>query len=71
MRKHYQGVVILSVKSDGKDRPGIPNADTILQVGDVVTVYGEEHHIRKIFDSVPYAPNVVQDSVIEARDLKD
>ena len=43
------GVVILSVKSDGKDRPGIPNADTVLQVGDVVTVYGEEHHIRKIY----------------------
>ena len=53
------GVVILSVKSDGKDRPGIPNADTVLQVGDVVTVYGEEHHIRKIFDSDSYVPNVV------------
>jgi hypothetical protein len=43
------GVVILSIKSNGRDLPGIPNADTILRVGDVVTVYGEEQHIRKTF----------------------
>ncbi len=47
-----RGVVILSVKSNGKDLPEIPNADTILHVGDVVTVYGEEHHLRKSFESV-------------------
>lgn len=52
------GVVILSVKSGGKDRPGIPNADTILLVGDVVTVYGEEQNIRKIFDSDLSVPTV-------------
>jgi Trk K+ transport system NAD-binding subunit len=45
-----QGVVILSVKTDGKDVLGIPNANTVLHVGDVVTVYGEEHHIHKLFD---------------------
>ena len=45
-----KGVVILSVKTDGKDSPGIPNANTVLRVGDVVTVYGEEHHIHKLFD---------------------
>lgn len=45
-----QGVIILSVKSDGKDLPGIPNADTILRAGDIVTVYGEEHHIHRLFD---------------------
>ncbi len=45
-----KGVVILSVKTDGKDKPGIPNANTVLSVGDVVTVYGEEHHIHKLFD---------------------
>ena len=45
-----QGVVILSVKTDGKDLLGIPNANTVLRVGDVVTVYGEEHHIHKLFD---------------------
>ena len=43
------GVVILSVKSNGKDLPGIPNANTVLHTGDVVTVYGEEHHICKVF----------------------
>jgi hypothetical protein len=45
-----QGVVILSVKTDGKDLLGIPNANTVLRVGDVVTVYGEEHHIHKLFE---------------------
>ena len=55
------GVVILSVKSGGKDRPGIPNADTILLVGDVVTVYGEEQHIRKIFDSDLSVPSVINE----------
>jgi hypothetical protein len=50
------GVVILSIKSNGKDLTGIPNADTFLSVGDVVTVYGEEHHIRNVFDPVT-APN--------------
>ena len=45
-----KGVVILSVKTDGKDALGIPNANTVLRVGDVVTVYGEEHHIHKLFN---------------------
>jgi Trk K+ transport system NAD-binding subunit len=46
-----QGVIILSIKSDGKDLPGIPSADTTLSIGDVVTVYGEEHHIRALFET--------------------
>ncbi len=46
-----KGVVILSVKSNGKDLPGIPNANTVLRSGDVVTVYGEEHNIHKLFGS--------------------
>jgi transposase len=45
-----RGVVILSIKSNGKDQPGIPNASTVPRVGDIVTVYGEEHHIRKVFE---------------------
>jgi Trk K+ transport system NAD-binding subunit len=45
------GVIILSIKSGGKDLPGIPSADTILSIGDVVTVYGEEHHIRVLFET--------------------
>lgn len=44
------GVVILSVKTDGKDIKGIPSAQTVLKAGDVVTVYGEEHNIRRLFD---------------------
>ncbi len=43
------GVVILAVKTDGKSSKGIPNADTVLHEGDAVTVYGEEHHIRRLF----------------------
>ncbi len=43
------GVVVLAIKSDGKALAGIPNAETILRVGDVATVYGEEHHIQKLF----------------------
>lgn len=57
------GVVILSVKSNGKDLPGIPNANTILRVGDVVTVYGEEHHIRKAFDKATQPTKVDSDSI--------
>jgi hypothetical protein len=45
-----RGVVILSIKSKGKDLPGIPNANSVLHAGDVVTVYGEEHHIRAVFE---------------------
>ena len=45
-----RGVVILAVKRDGKANEGLPNAGTTLQVGDVVTVYGEEHHIKRLFD---------------------
>ncbi len=40
------GVVILAVKTDGKANEGLPNAKTFLREGDVVTVYGEEHHIK-------------------------
>ena len=32
------GVVILAVKTDGKANEGLPNASTVLHVGDVVTV---------------------------------
>ncbi len=46
-----QGVIVLSIKSSGKDLPGIPSADTTLSIGDVVTVYGEEHHIRALFET--------------------
>lgn len=51
-----EGVVILSVKSNGKDLPGIPNANTVLRSGDVVTVYGEEHNIHKLFGSTSNHP---------------
>ena len=45
------GVVILAVKTDGKANEGLPNASTVLREGDVVTVYGEEHHIKRLFET--------------------
>ena len=51
------GVVILAVKTDGKANEGLPNASTVLHVGDVVTVYGEEHHIKRLFET-PTTKNV-------------
>ncbi len=45
------GVVILAVKTDGKANEGLPNAKTFLREGDVVTVYGEEHHIKRLFET--------------------
>lgn len=45
------GVVILAVKTDGKANEGLPSAATVLRVGDVVTVYGEEHHIKRLFET--------------------
>jgi Trk K+ transport system NAD-binding subunit len=45
------GVVILAVKTDGKANEGLPNAGTVLREGDVVTVYGEEHHIKRLFET--------------------
>jgi len=41
---------VASVKTGGKDLLGIPNAGTVLRTGDIVTVYGEEHHIHRLFD---------------------
>lgn len=47
------GVVILAVKTDGRPSVGIPNADTVIKAGDVITVYGEEHNIHKLLDVNP------------------
>jgi TrkA-C domain len=55
------GVVILAVKTDGKPGKGIPNADTVLREGDAVTVYGEEHHIRRLFDDADVDINKRED----------
>jgi hypothetical protein len=44
------GVVVLAVKREGAPHPGIPGADTVLREGDVITVYGEEKNIHKLFD---------------------
>jgi TrkA-C domain len=51
------GVVILAVKTDGKANDGLPHARTVLRQGDVVTVYGEEHHIKRLFET-PTTENV-------------
>ncbi len=41
------GIVVLSVKTDGKPMEGLPGAETVIRVGDVITVYGEEHNIHR------------------------
>ena len=45
------GIIILAVKSNGRALDGLPNANTILRVGDVITVYGKEQCIHDLLDS--------------------
>lgn len=45
------GIIILAVKSDGRALDGLPNAHTVLRVGDVITVYGKEQSIHELLDS--------------------
>ncbi len=61
------GVVILAVKTDGKANEGLPTASTVLHVGDVVTVYGEEHHIKRLFE----LPQPDPTAVLACRVLKE
>lgn len=50
------GIVVLAVKTDGLPMDGLPNAETILRPGDVITVYGQEQNIHRLLDSVPLKP---------------
>jgi hypothetical protein len=47
------GVIVLAVARDGEKQSGIPNAETIVRPGDVLTVYGRESAIHKLFDTIP------------------
>lgn len=41
-----RGVVILAIKRDGETVPGIPNRDSLVEAGDVVTAYGKESDLH-------------------------
>ena len=49
------GVVILAIKRDGNTIPGLPGPTEILRVGDLLTVYGEEHKVRAVLQPAPPA----------------
>jgi len=42
------GVIILAMKRNEETMPGIPGPDTTLLTGDVVTVYGQEHSVKRM-----------------------
>ncbi len=42
------GIVILAIKRDGETIPGLPGPTETLRVGDLLTVYGEEHKVRAV-----------------------
>lgn len=42
------GVIILAIKRNGETIPGLPGPAEKLLTGDVVTVYGEEHHVKSV-----------------------
>ena len=43
-----KGVIILAIKRNGHTIPGLPMPAEILLPGDVVTAYGEEHHVKAV-----------------------
>jgi Trk K+ transport system NAD-binding subunit len=45
------GIIVLAIKTDGRALDGLPNADTVLRAGDVITVYGKEQNIHSLLDS--------------------
>ncbi len=49
------GVVILAIKRDGETIPGLPGPTETLRVGDLLTVYGEEHKVRAVLQAAPPA----------------
>lgn len=42
------GVIILAIKREGETIPGIPGPNEVIRVGDLLTVYGEEAHIKTL-----------------------
>ena len=49
------GIVILAIKRDGETIPGLPGPTETLRVGDLLTVYGEEHKVRAVLQPPPPA----------------
>lgn len=49
------GVVILAIKRDGNTIPGLPGPTETLLVGDLLTVYGEEHKVKAVLQPAPPA----------------
>ncbi|MEQ1829920.1 MAG: TrkA C-terminal domain-containing protein [Pirellula sp.] len=46
------GVVILAIRRNEEFMPGIPSRDAMLIPNDIVTVYGEELAVQKLFHSI-------------------
>ena len=49
------GVVILAIKREGTTIAGLPGPTETLRVGDLLTVYGEEHKVRAVLQPPPPA----------------
>lgn len=49
------GIVILAIKRDDETIPGLPGPTETLRVGDLLTVYGEEHKVRAVLQPPPPA----------------
>jgi K+/H+ antiporter YhaU regulatory subunit KhtT len=47
--------VILAIKRDGHTIPGLPGPTETLRVGDLLTVYGEEHKVKAVLQPAPPA----------------
>jgi hypothetical protein len=47
------GVVILAIKRDGTTIPSLPGPTETLRVGDLLTVYGEEHKVKAVLQPAP------------------
>lgn len=42
------GVLIMAIARGGEVMPGLPGPRTVVQTGDVVTAYGQDHDLKKI-----------------------
>ncbi len=49
------GLVVLAIKRDGTTIPGLPGPMERLLVGDLLTVYGEEHKVKAMLQAPPEA----------------
>ena len=45
------GVVILAIKREGQTIAGLPGPTERLAVGDLLTVYGEEHKVKDLLQA--------------------